>query len=144
MTATWTRNSRTQEWQLLVCIGDASYSIGDEITVEALKRGQRPGEGKPVGAEVISKAFTARFGPNAGKPCVFARVTQRFEGSGGNGTRRSKVASEGHLHARHTGHHCECGNWSGPGSPCLYSYAEAKEEGEVHSLEWYRGGLRAW
>ena len=50
----------------------------------------------------------------------------------------SNGRSRGRLVGYHTHHHCSCGNWSGPGSPCLYSYGEAKDEGEAYEIEWRR------
>ena len=36
----------------------------------------------------------------------------------------------------HTDYHCCCGNWSGPGSACLYSFAEACDEGVAAEINW--------
>ena len=44
----------------------------------------------------------------------------------------------GRLVGTHGTMHCGCGNWSGAGSPCLYSYEEAKEAGEAHVIRWQR------
>ena len=46
--------------------------------------------------------------------------------------------SSGRLSGMHTHNHCGCGNWSGVGSPCLYSYGEAKDEGEHRYITWVR------
>ena len=56
----------------------------------------------------------------------------------GGGRRRKPLVGRRRkpLVGRHTENHCSCGNWSGPGSPCLYSYGEAKEEGEARYIEW--------
>ena len=42
------------------------------------------------------------------------------------------------LVGTHTSHPCSCGNWGGSGTPCLYSYGEAKDEGEARFIEWER------
>ena len=47
-------------------------------------------------------------------------------------------AGAGRLVGYHGNEHCSCGNWSGVGSPCLYSYGEAKAEGEHRSIRWER------
>ena len=49
---------------------------------------------------------------------------------------RSRPARRKPLEGRHTDYHCGCGNWSGVGSPCLYSYGEAKDEGEARYIDW--------
>ena len=53
--------------------------------------------------------------------------------AGSNGSK-----PRGRLVGTHTSHPCGCGNWSGAGSPCLYGYGEAKDEGEAHLIEWER------
>ena len=50
---------------------------------------------------------------------------------------------KGRLVGYHTTHHCSCGNWSGVDSPCLYSYGEAKDEGEHRSIRWEREGEKS-
>ena len=44
----------------------------------------------------------------------------------------------GRLVGYHTNEHCCCGNWSGPGSRCLYSYGEAKEADAARWIDWVR------
>ena len=58
-----------------------------------------------------------------------------YERVGNNGWR---VHRPTRLVGTHTSVHCECGNWAGAGSPCLYSYGEAKEEGEARNIHWER------
>ena len=69
----------------------------------------------------------------------FALVATRSSGGGtvrrnGNGRGRS----QGRLVGYHTDNHCSCGNWSGVGSPCLYTYGEAKNEDEHRFIDWRR------
>ncbi len=65
----------------------------------------------------------------------------RFAAEGGGWRRPS--GQGGRLAGRHTGHHCSCGSWSGPGSPCPFPCGEAKEEGEARHIDWVREWRRA-
>ena len=59
---------------------------------------------------------------------------------GGGGRSGGGGGGSGRLVGSHTNNPCSCGNWSGPGSPCLYSYGEAKDEGEHRNIIWQRQG----
>ena len=60
------------------------------------------------------------------------------EAAGGNGNGGRGNGGRGRLVGYHGLDHCSCGNWSGVGSVCLYSYGEAKAEGEHRSIRWER------
>ena len=42
------------------------------------------------------------------------------------------------LVGTHSHEPCSCGNWSGAGSPCLYSYGAAKDADEHRHIQWQR------
>ena len=56
--------------------------------------------------------------------------------NGGNNGGKTHSNRKSNKQGYHTSYHCSCGNWSGVGSPCLYSFEEAVDEGEARYIDW--------
>ena len=110
--------TRTVGWGAIVPLADAKD--GNEITVTTRA-------GKTFAAKIVE---VIESGKTAAR-CRTAKVIRQR-------SRKTRSSSRGRLVGIHTSHHCSCGNWSGAGSPCLYSYAEAKENDEHRVIQWQR------
>ena len=106
MKNTWTKDKKTGFWKVLA-EGD-HWKKGDEVTVT-----KRDGSEQKITAHTISRPFKGRWGPATGKTCVLI-LPKRETGDGETRGRRVR-----RYPRFHTNEHCDCGNWSGPGSPCL-------------------------
>ena len=102
----WTKDKQTGFWKV-IAQGD-HWQPGDQVTVT-----KRDGSQQTVTAQYVSRPFEGKFGPNQGKTCVFI-TPQRDTGDG-----QTRGRSVRRYPAKHTSEHCDCGNWAGPGSPCL-------------------------
>lgn len=99
MTQTTTTGTRTSKGDVIALYNGATYK-GATVTVDV--------DGQTVTGKVTSGWFTARFGPNAGRPVVFVRPT-------GN-SRSSRPSSRPRTGGRFSGGG-RCGNiwYNSPG-----------------------------
>ena len=131
------------EWGVRLTGNLTGVEKGDEFTIIVTKRsGETKAEEVKVlwiGADRFNEGGTCglakinRIVPEQNDPMNRALDRQSARNRGEDVPRK-----RGRLVGKHTNEHCSCGNWSGVGSPCLYSYGEAKDEGEARYIEWER------
>ena len=108
---------------------DQSYKISQEMTGTRVTVKTKSGKTWETELDDVVKEYNSGFKMSTRK--ITGSMTST-EGSSPSTARRKP------LRGIHTDHHCGCGNWGGPGTPCLYSYGEAKAEGESRYIEWVR------
>ena len=121
MTASPTK-LRDGSWGARIAADDVStVAVGSQITVKARS-------GKSWTARVTKVLWTGPDRYGSGKVALVETESIDRAPRRSNGNNR--------LTGTHTHNHCSCGNWSGHGSPCLYGYSEAKDEGEAGYIDW--------